>query len=76
MWARVIEILGFEQAELLRREFKGELLQVPKKLPAEIVLQLDRQLVMQARYDEIKEKYGLSRMTAYRYRQIAKKHGL
>lgn len=67
MWERVIELLGDDQAEMLRKELAGCTLKVPKKVPRVIVIRMMQQQTLAGRYQEIAAKYGLSGRTLRRY---------
>jgi hypothetical protein len=75
IWQRVIEIAGPEIAEQIRQEFAGERIVIPAKPRMETVLQEDSSLVFNARYEDLKKKYGLCDRTIRRYRKSAKKNG-
>lgn len=76
-WTRVISLMeenyccvksGFELAEIIRNEFKGEEIRIPSKLPvAYIVPIVKKELKSGSNYERIAATYGLSVKTVRRY---------
>jgi Mor family transcriptional regulator len=66
-WMRIIEILGFKQAEKIRFEFGDSVIRIPKNLPKGIIIPMVIKDIKHSNYKEIAKHYNLSESTVRRY---------
>ena len=67
VWERVIELIGFEDAEKLRQEFAGMELKVPKRIPKAILAPAVKRLLPGMSYEHMAKVTRLSVRTIRRY---------
>ncbi|HDZ62553.1 MAG TPA: hypothetical protein ENH40_05350 [Nitrospirae bacterium] len=66
-WDRVVKLIGYDNAEKIREEFKDEEIRVPVKPPKTVIVPLIKDELKTGRYEEIAKKYNLSIDTVRRY---------
>jgi len=67
MWHRVIEIIGFENASALRKEFGGERVYIPDRETKEIIIPIVKEMLKTKSYRAVAKELGISPKTVWRY---------
>lgn len=67
MWDRIVEIIGFDNAERLRQEFGGGEIYIPIGRPKEELIPIVREMLKTNSYRAVAKKLNLSVNTVWRY---------
>jgi response regulator of citrate/malate metabolism len=66
-WMDVIETIGYEAAEKLRKRYLGERIRVPSMTPRNLIVPIIKKELRDSTYKELAKKYGLSERSIRRY---------
>lgn len=75
VWDKIVELIGDENAEKLRVEFRGEEIRIPVHPPKETLVPRIKEDLKNGTYEEIAKRYSLSVKTVRRYEKWKVKDG-